>query len=49
MEIGVNGPKLALEGLGGTYFLFDPRKRRLGKQGIYCLKHFKDVCLFLCF
>lgn len=30
-ELGINAPKLTMEGFGGTYFLYDPRKRPLGK------------------
>jgi hypothetical protein len=36
MELGVNGPKLTLEGFGGTYFMYDPRKRPLGESYV-CL------------
>jgi len=31
-ELGVNAPKLTMEGFGGTYFMYDPRKRPLGKK-----------------
>ena len=27
--MGIHGPKLTIEGFGGTYFLFDPRRRPL--------------------
>lgn len=30
LEMGVNAPKLTMEGFGGTYFMYDPRKRPLG-------------------
>ena len=30
-ELGINAPKLTMEGFGGTYFMYDPRKRPLGK------------------
>ena len=29
MELGIHAPKLTLEGFGGTYFLYDPRRRPL--------------------
>lgn len=29
LELGVNAPKLTMEGFGGTYFMYDPRKRPL--------------------
>lgn len=29
MDMGIHGPKLTIEGFGGTYFLFDPRRRPL--------------------
>lgn len=31
-DLGVNAPKLTMEGFGGTYFMFDPKKRPVGKS-----------------
>jgi len=38
LELGVNAPKLTMEGFGGTYFMYDPRKRPLGTY----------VCMYVC-
>lgn len=41
-ELGVNAPKLTMEGFGGTYFMFDPKKRPVGK-----LVGYVDSCMGL--
>lgn len=45
LEIGINNPKLTVEGFGGTYFMYDPRKRPLGEcSRSFCLLY---VCKFV--
>lgn len=39
LELGINNPKLTVEGFGGTYFMYDPRKRPLGTYNVVSSHH----------
>ena len=45
LEMGVNAPKLTMEGFGGTYFMYDPRKRPLGA---WCFLISVCLCTYMC-